>query len=680
MTKPFTLNTPINPLSRKTLFRKTSGSIGHVLQALLVLAILLNLPRSASAQTYCAATSNTNTGIYYIASVTTTGGSTNINNTGTTASVNGYADYTAMVVTAIAGNSFTLTSNSDALFTYKWAVWIDWNHDGDFDDPGETVYTLLTSTGVSTITTSVTIPTTATTGNTRMRIRILRDWATDPLLPCTNGLYGEIEDYTVNVMSASCSGTPTPGTTNAAATSVACNATTTLSLTGNSGGPTISYQWQYNTSGTWINFGTNAATQTTPPITQSTQFRCRLTCTNPGGGNSNSAPVAVGINAIGVNLGNDTTICPGITYTFNAGNPGATYAWNTGANTQTINVTTPGTYSVAVTLPSGCSGSDAITITPGIVPVNVLPATTNLCSGETATLNAGNAGSAFSWTPGSATTQSINVTAAGAYTAQIKSVNGCVINSSTNVVIRPLPVPSLGNDTAICKGDAITLDAANPGYSYDWSTGATTQTISAADSGTYIVTITTPYACVAADSMHIAYLPSPVVEGFNFVPLFYEDLGKVRFAPLNPTNVYAYEWDFGDGSEHSIDTMPLHIYAATGFYNVTLKVFNGCGDFSISQTINVDLATGIATLNAGQADVMLYPNPSRSQVTIDNRSSNIRMERIAVFNTLGAMVYDQKADGYRQHQLTVSGLAAGMYTVRILTDKGFVVRKLEKTR
>jgi len=593
----------------------------------------------------------------------------------------GYNDYTASVTpgNVVQGSSYPISVSVGTTSDYA-AVWIDYNQNNTFD---ASEFTILNGGSSSTtagqaMTGTIAIPAGALSGTTRMRVRVRFSTAITGADACfMSGLYGEVTDYNVVIGSLTCSGTPTPGTTNAAATAVACNATTTLSLTGNTSGPTISYQWQYNTSGTWINFGTNAATQTTPPITQTTQFRCRVTCTSTGGGTADATPVSVSVNSIAVNLGNDTTICPGVTYTLDAGNAGATYAWNTGASTKTINVNTAGTYSVAVTLPSGCSGSDAITITPGIVPVNVLPATTNLCSGETATLNAGNAGSTFSWTPGSATTQTINVTAAGTYTAQIKSMNGCVISSSTNVVIRPLPVPSLGSDTAICRGDAITLDAANPGYSYDWSTGATTQAVSAADSGTYTVTITTPYHCTLTDDKHIAYLPSPLVEGFNFIPLFYEDLGKVKFSPLNPTNVYAYEWDFGDNSPGSTDVNPLHVYAASGYYNVTLKVFNGCGDFSISQTINVDLTTGIVVLNTSQADMILYPNPSRNQVTIDNRNQDLRMEQVTVFNVLGAVVYDRKADSGGQHKLAVSGLAAGVYTVRILTDKGFVIRKFE---
>lgn len=392
-------------------------------------------------------------------------------------------------------------------------------------------------------------------------------------------------------------------------------------------------------------------------------------------------PVVATIKTVPVvSLPNDTTICPGISYTFNAGNPGATYAWNTGAATQSITANAAGIYSVSVTLPNGCASSDEISITPGIVPVNNLPAITNLCAGEMATLNAGNAGSSFTWTPGNATTQTINVNTAGTYSVVVKSTTGCKITSTTNLIIRPLPVANLGNDTSICDGAQITLDAGNPGHTYNWNTSATTQTINITDSGTYSVIVTSPYNCILEEDKHIAYLPSPRVEGFNFIPLFYEQLGKVKFSPLNPTNVNSYEWNFGDGTPASVQMNPEHHYASGGNYLVSLKVFNGCGNFEISLPINVDLTTGIVTLGNEAVDVTLYPNPSKDYIIIENKSDNLKMQEVSVFNALGAMVYTHPADNAKTHRLNVTNLASGLYSIRMLTDKGFIIRKFEVIR
>jgi hypothetical protein len=84
----------------------------------------------------------------------------------------------------------------------------------------------------------------------------------------------------------------------------------------------------------------------------------------------------------------------------------------------------------------------------------------------------------------------------------------------------------------------------------------------------------------------------------------------------------------------------------------------------------------MVTLTKDVAYVMIYPNPSDNFVTIDCKNDNVKMEDIMVFNALGAVVYKQKADSNQSHQLSVSGLASGVYSVRIVTDKGYINRKI----
>jgi PKD repeat protein len=378
-----------------------------------------------------------------------------------------------------------------------------------------------------------------------------------------------------------------------------------------------------------------------------------------------------------VNLGPDTTLCPGISLTLNAGNAGGSYLWSPGGQTtQTISTNAVGQYIVNVTV-NGCSKRDTILIIPGIAPVNNLSDTVNLCMGNETTLNAGNTGSTFVWTPGGATTQTLNVDTSGARSVVITSANHCKLTSSTYVKMRPLPVDNLGNDTIICESVVLVLNAGNPGYSYLWNTGATSQTISTADSGSYVVIVTTPYSCKNTDSTHIAFLPSPRTEGFSFIPRFYDELGKVEFYPLNPTNVNSFEWDFGDGTALVTAMNPVHVFAASGHYNVTLKVYNDCTDFSLSQVINVDLPTGTANINKDNFNLVIYPNPAKSVLNISNKNPDYEMEDVMVFNAVGAMVYHHKADSKAIHQLSVESLSSGVYFVRVLTNKGFVNQQVQ---
>lgn len=119
----------------------------------------------------------------------------NVNNT--SGNNNGYADFTGLVVEMAQGSSIgvSLTPGfSNTIYTEVWRVWIDFNQDGDFDDNGETVFGAESTT---TVNGSIDIPLDADLGQTRMRIAM--KWGGAPS-PCEFFTYGEVEDYTVNIL------------------------------------------------------------------------------------------------------------------------------------------------------------------------------------------------------------------------------------------------------------------------------------------------------------------------------------------------------------------------------------------------------------------------------------------------------------------------------------------------
>jgi uncharacterized delta-60 repeat protein len=253
-------------------------------------------------------------------------------------------------------------------------------------------------------------------------------------------------------------------------------------------------------SGSTYLWNTSATTQTIG-VTTSGIYSVSVTDVHQCVG-KDTVQVTVSTSPVIVNLGSDTSFCAGNTLTLNAGNAGSSYLWNNTASSQTIDVTTSGTYAVTVTDQSQCKGSDTINITVNPLPVVNLGNDTTFCAGNI--LDAQNAGMSFLWNT-NATTQTIAVTNSGTYSVRVTDANQCSSSDTIQVITNPLPVVNLGNDTFAGNGNIITLDAGNAGDTYLWNTGATSQTINVINSGTYSVVVTNQNGCSSTDSIVITF-------------------------------------------------------------------------------------------------------------------------------------------------------------------------------
>lgn len=150
---------------------------------------------AGSTVTYCSATAN-NTSDERIGNVKF--GTINNTSTGTA----GYENFTAISTNVTRGSAYTISITpvwTSTKYNEAYAVYIDYNNDGDFTDSGERVWTK-TGSKTSPVTGSITIPSTAVLGTTRMRV--MMQYSSIPSSSCGSYTYGQVEDYTVNIISS----------------------------------------------------------------------------------------------------------------------------------------------------------------------------------------------------------------------------------------------------------------------------------------------------------------------------------------------------------------------------------------------------------------------------------------------------------------------------------------------
>lgn len=172
---------------------------------------VVNVTTSSTSITYCASTSSS-TADEKIGRVAY--GTINNASTGTA----GYENFTAISTNIVRGvaNTITITPAwTSSVYSEGYAVWIDLNQNGVFTDAGELVFSKAAST-TTPATGSITIPTTATVGATRMRVSMKYN-----AIPtsCETLSYGQVEDYTVNITASFAVNAPTEETVTAQALS-----------------------------------------------------------------------------------------------------------------------------------------------------------------------------------------------------------------------------------------------------------------------------------------------------------------------------------------------------------------------------------------------------------------------------------------------------------------------------
>ena len=207
----------------------------------------------------------------------------------------------------------------------------------------------------------------------------------------------------------------------------------------------------------------------------------------------------------------------------------ATYKWEDESTDaiRTVNPHESNTYSVVATNPTtGCTSLPVtVTVTTTPVPDLTISGTNAICYGQSTTLTVADANTldaSYVWKKGTTnvgtgTTITVNPTETTTYTvtATTNNASACAITAEYTVTVNPLPVIATPTTSVseLCLNQSVTLNAeVVDGYTYEWSTGATTAeaTTVPAATGAYTVTVTDQNGCVnefttAAVTVHPSY-------------------------------------------------------------------------------------------------------------------------------------------------------------------------------
>ena len=318
-------------------------------------------------------------------------------------------------------------------------------------------------------------------------------------------------------------------------------------------------------------------------------------------------------------LGNDTSLCQGENITLDAITTNATYLWQDNSTNSTFNVTQPGTYWVQVTVNS-CSSTDSINVSYNPLPTVDLGNDTSLCTGETLLLDATTSNASYLWQDNSMN-PTFNVSLPGTYWVQV-TVNSCSSTDTIHLSYNPLPTFDLGNDTSLCQGENLTLDATTTNASYLWQNSSTNSTFNVTQPGTYWVQVTVN-SCSSTDSINVTNNPLPTLDLGNDRFLCQDE--TIKLDATNPNATYLWQ----DNS-----TNPTFIISEEGTYWV--QVSNSCG--TNSDTVSITLRNCHCSIYIPNA---FTPNSGNLNNNFSTSSScDFSEYTLLIFNRWGEKIFE----------------------------------------
>lgn len=267
------------------------------------------------------------------------------------------------------------------------------------------------------------------------------------------------------------------------------------------------------------------------------------------------------------NLGPDTTLCQGLIVSLNVVNQGTLFLWSDGTTNSGYTVSQSETVWVEI-FENGCSDSDTIDVTFLPSPIIDLGPDSDNCDLLQITLDATIPNVSYIWQDGS-TNSTFNVTSSGTYWVNLDN-GSCEFSDTILIELNTTPVIDLGNDTVLCEGNTLSLDASSLGANYLWQDGSQSPGYDLATPGIYWVEASNGN-CTALDSIIVEF------GSFPNISLGDTTICQGSSILLNVTIPDGtYEWN--DGS-----TSPINLIQGEGIYSV--DVSNSCG--SISSTFSV---------------------------------------------------------------------------------------------
>jgi hypothetical protein len=301
---------------------------------------------------------------------------------------------------------------------------------------------------------------------------------------------------------------------------------------------------------------------------------------------------------------------------------GETYTW------QGTDYTDADTYTASYTSQFGCDSIYTLFLI--VNPVYSFTENYSICQGEV-----------YNW-------HGTDYTEANTYTANYFSVNGCDSIYTLNLTVNP--TYTFEEMLTICEGET-----------FEWQE----ETYTAGGYLQYQKDYQSIYGCDSIYILHMNINDLPIVSIIGLDAQYCDNIPVVQLTGSPEGGVFS-----GQGV-NGTEFYPADVGPGSWEIFYTYSDVNECENFT-SQTVIVDDCSGIG--NEIASSVIAYPNPNSGDFTISlNEAGHYTL---AIYNSLGQIVWSENVMMSEQKEFSVSGLVPGAYILKLVSEAKSDVLKI----
>jgi len=233
--------------------------------------------------------------------------------------------------------------------------------------------------------------------------------------------------------------------------------------------------------------------------------------------------------------------------------------------------------------------------------------------------------------------------------------NSCIYTDTIKPIVYPLPIFTLGKDTAICEKAKIKITCPILANYYIWNGLSSAINYLEISKGIVVCQLESNYQCKFMDTIQVFQIPDPILNFPSDTIICKND--SLVFESTNAIKYFLNNQFYNKA-----------IIKLDGIYKLAIENQEGCRTEKNITLTTINCNTKIEKINKSD-DILIYPNPTKGILNVEFNSP--QTGEIIIYNSIGQILYSENIDNQIFKTINIASSSRGIVYFTIKTSNNY---------